>query len=248
MAWIYFQASVESGSLSSHGSEQSPIVSATDTLKVSFCPGCDQVKLIPLQSGTTLQPSEEICCQGSTSSSEDSHARISASQSKIEKAWTESAVAFSFISFDLPESPDQLSFFSKMSLPSEQLEPREWSKNWPGSGMTVDGRLFRPPVLEPHTEEIDGFYWRTPNANDASRGPMSLDVAKNGGHQISLVTQVKHPELWPESAQKQEISGQLSPIFCEWLMGYRTGWTELDALGTRWFRYKSEQRSKNSRG
>lgn len=248
MAWIYFQESVESGSLSSHGSEQSPIVSVTDTLRASFCPGCDQVKLIPLQSGTMSQPCEETCSLESTSSSVDSHAKISASQSKIEKAWTESAVAFSFISFDLPESPDQLSFFSKMSLPSEPLELREWSKNWPGSGMTVDGRLYLPPVLEPHTGEIDGFYWRTPNANDASRGPMSLDVAKNGGHQISLVTQVKHPELWPESAQKQEISGQLSPVFCEWLMGYRTGWTELDASVTEWFRSKSEQRSRSSQG
>jgi hypothetical protein len=77
---------------------------------------------------------------------------------------------------------------------------------------------------------------------------MSLDVAKNGGHQISLVTQVKHQELWPESAQKQEMSGQLSPMFCEWLMGYRTGWTELDALGTQWFHCKSERRSKSSQG
>lgn len=288
MAWIYFQESVESESLSSHGSGQSPIVSATDTLKASFCPGCDQVKLIPLQSGMTSQHSELICSHESTSSSEDSHARISASQSKIEKAWTESGVAFSFISFDSPENVDQLSFFSKMSLPSELMEQKEWLKNWPESGMTVDGRLYLPPALEPSIEEIDGSCWRTPNANDASRGPMSLDVAINGGHQISLVTQVKHPELWPTPSARdykggyqygrirngsvsmdtldaavqafrpggilnpdptsQKTSGQLSPMWVEWLMGYEIGHTELDALATQWFHSKSERRSKSSQG
>jgi hypothetical protein len=75
---------------------------------------------------------------------------------------------------------------------------------------------------------------------------MSLETAKNGGHQISLVTQIKHRELWPELAKDQSgQSGQLSPMFCEWLMGYQIGHTELDASATQWFHIKSAKRSKN---
>jgi hypothetical protein len=142
--------------------------------------------------------------------------------------------------------------------------------------MTVGGRLYQPQQLEPITREKDGFYWRTPNSHDSARGPMSLETALNGGHQISLVTQVRHPELWPtpcardwkdsmskEKAQGQfkkrespslaltiikDNGGQLSPMWVEWLMGYPIGHTELNALATAWFRCKSGKRLKNSQG
>lgn len=196
MAWIYFQELAELELPSNRGLEPLPIVSVTDTLKASYCPGCDQVTLTRPRSGTMSQHSEPICCHESTSYSGDFLARISVLQG-LEKAWQESEVAFSSRSSGLPESATPDLFSSKTSLPSEPVEGKEWSKNWPRSGMTVDGRLYQPPQLEPHTKETGGSYWRTPNANDAARGPMGLETALNGGHQLALVTQVRHPELWP---------------------------------------------------
>lgn len=268
MAWIYFQASVESESLSSHGSEQSPIVSVIDTLKASYCPVCDHVKLIQLRSGTMSQLSEEICCQGSTSSSEDSLVRISALQA-VERAWMESEVVFSSRSPDLSESVNLDLFSWKTSLPSEPVEEKEWLKNWPRSGMTVDGQLFRPPQLEPHTKETGGFYWPTPSASSygSNKGGAS---GRAGKDRPSLETMARK-NLWPtprasdqngpawrtnqakgdnlpKAVQRQSSTGQLSPMWVEWLMGYKIGWTELDALATQWFHSKSERRSKSSQG
>jgi len=207
MAWIYFQESVESGSLSSHGSEQSPIVSVTDTLSASFCPGCDQVKLIPLQSGTMSQHSEQICSHESTSSSVDSHAKISASQSKIEKAWMESEAVYSTKLSAWSKKSHPHSSFWKTCQPSELMAFSMSSAPLQKSGMIVDGLVYLPQMLEPSTSEKDGSYWRTPNANGASRGPMSLHTALTGGHQISLVTQVKHPELWPTPSSRDHKGG-----------------------------------------
>ena len=245
MAWIYFQELVESDSHSNLGSEQLHTVSENSTHKAYYCPECNQVKLTLPQSGMMSQHCAEKCSLKSTSSSEDFPVRISVLQNKIEKAWMDSEVVFSLKSSDLPKNVTPDLFFSKTSLPSEPLEQKQWLKNWPRSGMTVDGQLFQPPQLEPHTNAKDGSYWRTPNANDSARGPMSLHTALTGGHQISLVTQVKHPELWPKEADLQEIIGQLNPTFCEWLMGYRIGHTELSASVTAWFHSKSKRRSKS---
>lgn len=336
MGWIYFQELVESELLSNLGCEQSPIASVTDTHKAYYCLECDQAILIKPRSGTMSQPSGPICCPESTSYSGDFLARISVLQG-LEKVWQESEVVFSSKSSDLPESADQGSFSLRTSLPSEPVEGKQWLKNWPRSGMTVGGRLYRPRQLEPRTsetggsywltpratdtgsgenqetflkrmgdrtdrcaqslpaqvknpktwprtKEIGGSYWRTPNANDATRGPMSLETALNGGHQLALVTQVRHPELWPtpqagdskacltpaaqdaknstlppSQAERDTVpgalirsgiqpGGQLSPMWVEWLMGYRIGWTELDALEIAWFRSKSGKHSKSSRG
>lgn len=283
MAWIFFRELVESELHSNPGCEQSPIASATDTHKAYYCLECDRAILIKPRSGTMSQHSDPICCPESTSYSAAFLARTSVSQNKIEQAWMESEAVFSSRSSDLPESANLDLFSSKTSLPSEPLEGKEWSKNWPRSGMTVDGRLYRPPQLEPHTKETGGSYWRTPNANDAARGPMSLETALNGGHQLALVTQVRHPELWPTPAARdwrgsngyettknkieqgkraqmgqlpnavmmasaEKPTGQLSPMWVEWLMGYQIGHTELDALVIQWFRSKSGKRSRSSRG
>lgn len=271
MAWIYFQESVESESLSSLGSEPSPIVSVTDTLKASFCPGCDQVKLIPLQSGTMSQHSEPICSHESTSSSEDSLVRISALQD-VERAWMESAVAFSSRSSDSSESVNLDLFSSKMSLPSEPVEGKEWLKSWPRSGMTVDGLLFQPPQLEPTTSVNDGSYLPTPTASDYGTGGNGVRKMKQK-KVISLNTMARK-NLWPtpraseykdcgpvgsksqihmekrdylcaKAKDQSNPTGQLSPMWVEWLMGYEIGHTELDALATQWFHSKSERRSKS---
>ena len=264
MAWIYFQELAELESPSHLGLEPSHIASVTDTLKVSYCLGCDQAKLIPPQSGTMLQPSEPICCQGSTSSSEDSPVRISALRD-LERAWLESEAVFSSRSSDFPENATPDLFSLKMSLPSEPVAGKEWLKNWPRSGMTVDGRLFQPQQLEPLTSAKGGSYWPTPTASSygTNKGGASGRVGKE---RPSLDTMARR-NLWPTPwaseykdcgpvGSKSQVhmdkrdylcakakdpsnpTGQLNPLWVEWLMGYRIGWTELDALVIQWFRSK----------
>ena len=55
----------------------------------------------------------------------------------------------------------------------------------------------------------DKKMWATPNGWDGARGPMALEPALNGEHQISLVTQVRHKPLWPTptSMNAPEIDG-----------------------------------------
>ena len=94
--------------------------------------------------------------------------------------------------------------------------------------------------------------WRTPQAANATQGPKSAKHYKQcqqtGESAITLVDQVRHtPKLWPtpttqdaknNGGQSQhernskplnaEVGGSLNPEFCEWLMGYPIGWTELE--------------------
>jgi hypothetical protein len=264
MGWIYFQELVESESPLSLGSEQSPIVSVTDTHKAFYCPGCDQVTLIRPLFGMMSQHYERSCCLKSTSSAEDFHVRTSALR-ELERAWQESEVVFSSRSSDSSESADQDSFFSKMSLPSEPVEGKEWLKNWPRSGMTVDGQLYQPQQLEPLTSEKDGFSWPTPTV---------CGNYQNKGNMIGLATAVK---MWPtpraseykdcgpvgsksqvhmekrdylcaKVKEESKPTGMLSPMWVEWLMGYRIGHTELNAWATAWYLSKSARRSKSSQG
>jgi hypothetical protein len=165
MGWIYFQELVESDLHSNPGCEPLHIVNKTDTHKAFYCHECNQVKLIELPSGMMSPRLEQICCPGSTSSVEAFPAKTSASQD-VEKAWMESEAVFSSRSQDSSESADQLSFFSRTSLPSEPVEGKEWSKNWPRSGMTVGGRLYQPQQLEPTIKEKDGSYLPTPTASE----------------------------------------------------------------------------------
>jgi hypothetical protein len=55
----------------------------------------------------------------------------------------------------------------------------------------------------------------------------------------------KRNYLCAKAKDQSNPTGQLSPMFCEWLMGYQIGHTELDASATQWFHCKSAKRSKN---
>jgi len=291
MAWIYLPELAESHKHLPHGSQQSPIVSVSDTHKVFCCPECQKVKLIPHQFGTMSPPSNRNCCQGLTSLVEDSPVKTSVLQD-MEKDWAEAEADYFSKLSDLQENLGQGSFFSKMSPPSGQEVSTLSSKNSPKSALIVDGQCFQLQKLVPSTSVKDGFFWQTPtvqdksrthhnqrngtiklsllgqarlwatpNAHDSAMGPMSLETAMTGKHQLTLVTQVKHPQLWPtpktnmtdcpaERKRKSpdlaamvamnspQTSGQLNPEWVEWLMGYRTGVTELSAWAMEWFRSK----------
>lgn len=184
MAWIYFQESVESESLSANGLEQSPIVSRTDTLKAYCCPVCNRVTLTKPRSGTMSQHSMAICCQESTSSSEDSHARTSALQA-LEKAWKESEAVFSsrLSAWSKKSHPD--SSFWKTSQPSELEAFLKSSMPLQKSGMIVDGLVYLPQALEHHISANDGFFWPTPTV---------CGNYQNKGNMIGIATAVR---MWP---------------------------------------------------
>lgn len=177
------------------------------------------------------------------------------------KAWQESEAVFSLKSSDSSENAIPDLFSSKTSLPFEPVEGKEWLKNWPRSGMTVDGRLFQPPQLAPPTKGKDGSYLPTPTA---SEGGYNKSPGANSKLRPTLTTMARH-NLWPtpcardwkdngkSPAELERNSttlatiagGQLNPQWVEWLMGYKTGWTELSASAIAWFRCKHGKRSKN---
>lgn len=292
MAWIYFQELEGLDSDSIDGFEQSHIVNKTDTHKAFFCPECDQVKLIELQSGTTCRHSTKNCFRTSILSSGGFLARISALREMVQ-AWTESeAVYFSKLSGS-SKRYDLLSSSLKTSLQSGQEDLIVFASSWPQWGMISDGLLSVPQALEPLTKETDGSYlptptaqaygtnkggalgrvgkvrmsletmakrnhWPTPRANDSQkRGNFDQENKRNG--LAGAVKRFPTPtardfrtpcqgDLNRKTPSLATISfgtgGQLSPMWVEWLMGYRTGWTELDASAMQWFQYKSKRRLK----
>lgn len=73
--------------------------------------------------------------------------------------------------------------------------------------------------------------WPTPKASDWKRSAMSPSELNRNS-----------PSLGAVLSQSVQTTGQLNPVWVEWLMGYRLGHTELDASVTQWFRSKQGQR------
>lgn len=260
MAWIYFQESEGSRSLCPTMLEQLPIVNVTDTHNAFYCPECDQVSLTLPPFGTMCKPCEETCYLESTSLAVDFPVRTFPLLD-LEQAWTVSEADYFLKLQDSQESVNLNLFYLKTSLPSEPVEGKEWLKNWPRSGMTVDGRLYRPQALEPCIKGSAGSYLPTPIA---SEGGYNRSLGANAKPRPTLATMARH-NMWPtpcardwkdngkSPAELERNSttlatiagGQLNPQWIEWLMGYRIGYTELSALETEWFRCKSKRLLKN---
>lgn len=356
-------ASEESTSPSIRGCGLTFIANATDMLKAFSCPGCGAEIYLEPQSGMTsahlersnLEPAPILFSAGSRS-----HARISALR-ELALAWTESEAGFFSKSLDLLLNAIRPFSSSKTCPPFAQEVETEWGKNWPASGMIVDGRLSQLPTWEQTIDEPAGScllptpsassygtnqggaagrtgkarpsletmakknLWPTPTAQDAkndggpaqgdrnspplnlavkmwstpvaddcvdrekgkwnSRGepklsaevklwpsPRASDGAKGGPNQRGSKGDLALPAAvhqWStpcardsgslkkvmrgagSKAKGNEIiqplpvqaGGSLNPAWVEWLMGYSSGWTELGALETEWFRSKSKQRS-----
>lgn len=243
MAWIYFQESEGSRSLCPDSLEQWPIVSVTDTHKAFYCLECDQVSLTVRQFGMMCAPCEQTCYPESTSSPVDSHVRTSALLD-VERAWMESVQACSLKFAVLLASADLDSYSWKTCQQSLFEVSTEFVWNSMRSGMIVDGQLSQPEVLEHHTEENGGFYLPTPDASP--RGPRKMydpTSSKQSNRTLqTFVSAFPEPNTFPDDPKKAyptKASGQLNPTFLEWLMGYRTGFTELSVLEMEWFRSKS---------
>lgn len=247
----------------SHGCAQLPIVKTTDTPRACCYPEC---KLAPLElppCGMTCKLSSlNIYPSNLTSFTADSPARTSVLRA-MAQAWQASAVAFSFSWCASWKKLIPASFSSKTCRPYVLGDWLKSSAHFPIFGMIVGGHVFLPQKLVPRTCANDGSFWPTPRVSDIKgegHGAAARRQAQGGG--CTLAGAVK---LWPTPTVRDSntiakctrgagatrgglalviaVGGTLNPAWVEWLMGYPTGWTELDAWATQWFRSKRGRRS-----
>lgn len=258
MAWIYLAALEDSHLDYPTTLGLSHTASKTAIARRCSCLGCVQAISELRQSGMTCVRCEEANWKVSTSSTADSPARTLAVQ-EMESAWEASAADFSSTSQGLSKKQTRDLYFSKTSQQLELVASTVSRKHLPNSGMIVGGRLYQPAKLAPVTLEKDGSCLPTPRAQSSTgSGPSRV------GHRKDLQTVVKEmverrvvptPRAidWKGAGGKNRQSpdlplsmgGNLNPQFVEEIMGYRTGWTELSASVTQWFRSKRKRRSKD---
>ena len=103
----------------------------------------------------------------------------------------------------------------------------EFSETWPSAGMMRNGKTYRrQPWALPIAENASGS-WLTPRASDTGKGENQATFLRRMGDRTakcfgSLAAQV--------NAQVTSAGGQagpLNPTWVEWLMGFPTGWTDL---------------------
>jgi len=85
-----------------------------------------------------------------------------------------------------------------------------FSGRWPGSGLMLNGRLYRRARWVRHIHERGCSLFATPCAGDS--------VGTNGGNMVRSF--------------RRDCGGQPNPEFAEWVMGFPIGWTELEPLET----------------
>lgn len=240
MAWIYLAELEVSHSHSSLGSEPSPIVKVTDTLRPFYCHECWTSNLIEPQSGMTCGVCGAAISLPSTSSQVDFHARTSVLRGLV-RAWKVSEADYFLRSPDSLASFDPVSFSWRTSQPLEQEVQTLSEKKWPAWGTIVDGRLYQPQKLEPSTFVNDGGYLPTPTASDYGRNVSrkSDGITPRGRVRWSLKVLAQRGEL------SNHPQGRLNPEWLEQAMGYPSTWTEVGAWVTQWFLSKRKQRSED---
>ena len=243
MAWIYLVESEDSHSHSQSGSDLLPIVKTTDTLREYCLRECVEETCDLRLSGMTCKLSRLMIFHRSILSTEVSHVRILALQ-EMEKAWKESEAVYSSRSsgssarYDL----DSSSWRTSQRLLFE--EQNELLASFAAYGMTVDGVFYPLQMWERRTVGIGGGSWHipTPTATDANNKRKSTQQKLGSMHSVSLKdfvtwptpnardctrdTSIKHDRL-PDAVNSKKATGQLNPMWVEWLMGYPLGWTEL---------------------
>ena len=119
---------------------------------------------------------------------------------------------------------DPLGVFSKMFMATCQWASTKCSLTWKPK-VTPQGRiLFQLSPLMPPTKEIASGSspetWPTPTATDG----------KGSGQNETMRDRLDYAVEKPNG---QRISGSLNPTWVEWLMGYPSGWTDLEGLETQ---------------
>lgn len=97
-------------------------------------------------------------------------------------------------------------------------------------GMMQDGVLFQHPTRERPIDGTGFGFWPTPTSRDWRSGKASQATMEKNSRPLSEVVCQSRPS-YPDAG-----TGQLNPVFVEWLMGWPIGWTDLKPLATGKFR------------
>ena len=185
----------------------------------------------------------------STSSQEDTLANLSPSQveKKVKKIRDTSGQSI----LDLSKNSGQLGLLEKMLVDTLNSVSTPLSRTWKVKTTPLGRLVFQLRASAPTTKEKESGLWRTPDAH-GGRGPSSekrMKMKLEKKMPISLNDQVAHPHLVPtptardhkdtgvnmnyEKAKKKgrlagHAGGSLNPTWVEWLMGYPSGWTDLN--------------------
>ncbi len=117
----------------------------------------------------------------------------------------------------------------------------------PPSGIALNGVLYLQPPWVPIIDETESLSWPTPRANTAMAATITPESAWNPRRFPNLETVVgrrmwptpttvdtftpksrSNPTLGDAARQVENASGKLNPTWVEWLMGFPTGWTDLE--------------------
>ena len=225
--WIYLRESQVSPSLCQSGSDRLPIVKTTHMLKEFYLHGwlIDTYPLHP--SGMMSEPlKDQICPLDQTSSMGGFHARIFPVQDG-ERVWKETEVDLCLKYSDLQKKLEFRFCSSKMSLRLELEDFENSSEHLPIYGMIVDGQLFLPQKLEPHTLDEDGSYWATPNTMDTMepRTPEAMQKHLTEGARAgrtrsgNLREQVVYPAMYPTPTASAAGTNGKVKVEGKWVQG-----------------------------
>jgi hypothetical protein len=200
--------------------------------------------------------SEKKISPPSMSSAEGSPARTSltldsARDSKASEADCGSSLRESFAKWDrasLSWRTSQHSFLEGLAT---------YSELWPIAGMTLAGRAYRLPTLVRRISENESSLWPTPTADAAIGSVLSEEMAnrfRRKGSSGSFVEAVAAKIVWPTPTANEDAAGTpngkmqrmlgnhpdvrnsgtgtLNPAWVEWLMGFPSGWTDLEPSET----------------
>jgi len=123
----------------------------------------------------------------------------------------------SFAKYD----PDSASWKTCPGLKQRSTSGRSWPI-WPRAGMASGGIAYELQTAERRTGETGCGYWPTPAARDWKES--GLEPAAQARKSPCLPAAVQMKQKHP--------GGKLNADWVEWLMGWPTGWTALEPLGT----------------
>ncbi len=215
----------------------------------------------PSRSGTTCAPStaspgQEVC----RLSAVDSRAPTSAQPEKARVSMAKKADS----GWKWPGSFakwDRSSCSWKTRQCSLLGDSEEFSGTWPRWGLMRDGECSERTTLAPRKKGNASGSWPTPRANDGEkRGNFDTTNPRNGlpaavkrymtptasigtkcggrhnGRADTLASQIAELEGLEVSS-----TGQLNPLWVEWLMGWPAGWTDCAASAMDRFRVWQQQ-------
>ena len=122
----------------------------------------------------------------------------------------------------LLHTKDPLGAFSKMFMVTSGWVSTKSCLTWKLKATPAGRLLFQLAVSMPPKEETDFGLWPTPTTRDHKGGYIGGRI-RNG--KISMDT-LDVAVQWTDNQSK--TGGQLNPQWVEWLMGYPSGWTDLE--------------------